>query len=64
MYTIAAWHPDGSVISKIKSAYYAIGQELEVWEIGEFVVDMRNVGLNIMIIGDNIFVDSGRFCQR
>ncbi len=64
MYTIAAWHPDSNVISKVKSAHYSIGEVLEVWEIGEFVVDMRNVGLNIMIIGDNIFVDTGRFRQR
>ena len=64
MYTIKAWHPDESVINKIKSAHYSIDEVLEVWEIGEFVVDMKNVGLNIMIIDDTIFVDSRRFRQR
>ena len=64
MYKIATWHPHDSVISKLESANYKVGELLEVWEIGEFIVDMRNVGLNIMIIGDTIFVDSRRFGQR
>lgn len=64
MYTIKLWHPHESVEKLLKEANYKVGETLEGWQLGDFVNDLQCVGLNVMFVGNEVFVDSRLFRQR
>lgn len=64
MYTIKLWHPYESIEKRLKEANYKVGETLDSWQLGDFVKDVQNVNLNVLIVGHEIFVDTGLFRQR
>lgn len=64
MYTIRLWHPHPEIEERLKRANYKVGEELEAWQVGDFVRDLGSVNLNAMFVGNEVFVDTRLFRQR
>lgn len=64
MYTIKLWHPHPEIEERLKRANYKVGEELEIWQVGDFVRDLGSVNLNAMFVGHEVFVDTRLFRQR
>lgn len=64
MYTIRTWHPHDEIVRRLSEAGYAVGQEIRIHEIANFVEQCRRHNLNTMFVGHEVFVDSGLFRQR
>ena len=64
MYTIKAWHPHDEIVRRLSEAGYAVGKEIRIHEIANFVEQCRRHNLNTMFVGHEVFVDSRLFRQR